>query len=148
MLHCRDVQNLPNVNYITVYFSFFTNTNFLSAADSDDFWPDPAFENVQIFWKFFRRKYVLKSIFMIQKVKQQRFLKYLRILHISKKLRGGHLLRTGSGFGSDRIRIRNTASNLFWRHLRTFNAAYIATRKPSQAIMYVKHYQLQYILYR
>jgi hypothetical protein len=34
---------------------------------------------------------------MDQKVKQQRFLKYLWILHIPKKLILGHLLRPGSG---------------------------------------------------
>jgi hypothetical protein len=57
---------------------------------------------------------------MNQKVKQQRFLKYLWLLNILKKLRYGHLLGSGSCSGSGprrpdpdptkkvRIRIRNT----------------------------------------
>jgi hypothetical protein len=44
---------------------------------------------------------------MNQKVKKQRFLKYLWLLHIPKKLRYGLFLRPGSGSGP-RVRIRNT----------------------------------------
>jgi hypothetical protein len=50
----------------------------------------------------------LKSVFMYQKVKQQRFLKYLWLLHTHKKLIKIHLLRQRSG--SDRI--QNTAINV------------------------------------
>jgi hypothetical protein len=43
---------------------------------------------------------------MDQKVEQYRFFKYLWLLHTPKKFIQSHLLRPGTGSGSDRIRIR------------------------------------------
>jgi hypothetical protein len=98
-------------------FSRIQNQNIkTSVADPDKFWPDPepTFENVRIrilplinfrpnsFKNFFWWKYALKTIFMNQKVKQPRFLKYLWLLNILTKLRYGHLLGPGSGSGPRR----------------------------------------------
>jgi hypothetical protein len=90
-------------------------------ADPEGFWPGPdlTFENVRIpiltyinfrqsfFWIFFWWKYALKSKYMNQKVKQQRF-SVLCLWHTPKKLIFDHLSRPGSESGSNWIQIRNT----------------------------------------
>jgi hypothetical protein len=87
----------------------------ISVADPDDFWPDPdpfrkrpdldpdpdlnKFSD-KFLLEFVLRKYALKSIFLTQKVKKQRFLKYLWLLHTQK-----YVYEIGS-FIKARIRIR------------------------------------------
>jgi hypothetical protein len=71
-----------------------SGSDFRKRLDPD---PDHNKFSANFFLKFFLWKYALKSIFMNQKVKQQRFLKYLWLLNILKKLRYGHLLGPGSG---------------------------------------------------
>jgi hypothetical protein len=69
-----------------------TGTNTASVADPDDFLPDPDSgpdpnkTSDKFPQEIFCPKYALKSIFMNQKVKQKRFLKYFWLLHTPKKL--------------------------------------------------------------
>jgi hypothetical protein len=65
--------------------------------------PDPNKFSANLFLKFFLLNYALKSIFMNQKDKQQRFLKYLWLLKIQKKVEIWSFIRA-------RIRIRSQTS--------------------------------------
>jgi hypothetical protein len=82
-----------------------------------DLYPDLNIFSAKFLLEIFVWKYALKRIFINQKVKQQRFLKYLWLLLTPNKLILVHLLRPGSGSGprrldpdpSKKVQIRNTA---------------------------------------
>jgi hypothetical protein len=81
---------------------------------------------------------------MNQKVKYQKFLKYLWLLHTPKKLTYGQLLRQGSGSGPRRpnpdptkkVRIRPDPDPQHWIHRVVVFAVYL--KKAMNSYFYIK----------